>query len=102
MVVVIGIMLAGVLLGYVMRGDGRRLRPINKVIIGLIWLLLFLLGVEVGGNRAIVTGLHSLGLDAVIITSGAVVGSALGAWALWRFVSRRDARNDDARKSSRR
>jgi disulfide bond formation protein DsbB len=78
-------MLAGVLLGRIVRAG--RLRPIGKVIIGLVWLLLFLLGIDVVGNRSIVSGLHTIGAEAAIITAGAVTGSTLFAWALWRFIS---------------
>ncbi len=91
MFVVIGIMLAGVLTGYLLRS--RRLHRIHKVITLLVWLLLFLLGVDVGGNRAVVTGLHTLGLEAVVITAGAVAGSTLFAWALWYFVSGRSQKS---------
>ena len=47
------------------------------------WLLLFLLGIDVGGNEAIVKGLHAIGLEAFIITTAAVAGSTLAAWGLW-------------------
>ena len=49
----------------------------------LIWVLLFLLGIDVGGNDIIVKGLHTLGLEALIITLAAVIGSTLFAWGLW-------------------
>lgn len=52
MFIIIGIMLTGMLLGYLLRS--KRLTWIHKVITLLIWLLLFLLGIDVGGNEAIV------------------------------------------------
>lgn len=66
MFTIIGIMLTGMLLGYLLRS--KRLTWIHKVITLLIWLLLFLLGIDVGGNEAIVKGLHAIGLEALIIT----------------------------------
>ena len=69
MFTIIGIMLTGMLLGYLLRS--KRLTWIHKVITLLIWLLLFLLGIDVGGNEAIVKGLHAIGLEALIITAGA-------------------------------
>ena len=45
--------------------------------------VLFLLGVEVGGNRQIIEGLATLGLEAFSITIAAVIGSCMAAWALW-------------------
>lgn len=81
MFIIIGIMLTGMLLGYLLRN--KRLKWIHKIITLLIWTLLFLLGIDVGGNEAIVKGLHTLGLEALIITLAAVIGSVLCAWGLW-------------------
>ena len=75
-------MLTGMLLGYLLRS--KRLTWIHKVITLLIWLLLFLLGIDVGGNEAIVKGLHAIGLEALIIT-----GSTLAAWGLWYLLHTR-------------
>lgn len=84
MFIIIGIMLTGMLTGYLLRS--RRLSWIHKVITLLIWLLLFLLGIDVGGNEAIVKGLHTIGLEALIITLAAVIGSSLAAWGLWHLI----------------
>ena len=87
MFIIIGIMLTGMLLGYLLRS--KRLTWIHKVITLLIWLLLFLLGNDVGGNEAIVKGLHAIGLEALIITAAAVTGSTLAAWGLWYLLHTR-------------
>ncbi len=86
MFIIIGIMLTGMLIGYLLRS--KRLTWIHKIITFLIWTLLFLLGIDVGGNEAIIKGLHTLGLEAVIITLGAVIGSTLCAWGLWYQIGR--------------
>lgn len=78
--VIIGLMVSGVAVGYLMRN--RKLSFVHRIITLLIWILLFLLGVEVGNNEAIIKGLHTIGLEALIITLAAVVGSVLGAWGL--------------------
>ena len=65
MFIIIGIMLTGMLLGYLLRS--KRLSWIHKIITLLIWILLFLLGIDVGGNESIIKGLHTLGLEAVVI-----------------------------------
>lgn len=75
MFIIIGIMLTGMLLGFLLRN--KRLSWIHKIITLLIWVLLFLLGIDVGGNEAIIKGLHTLGLEALIITLAAVTGSIL-------------------------
>ena len=58
MFTVIGLMLGGMAIGFLLRR--QEFSWINKVITSLIWVLLFLLGVEVGGNRQIVEGLATL------------------------------------------
>lgn len=75
MFIIIGIMLTGMLFGFLLRN--KRLSWIHKIITLLIWVLLFLLGIDVGGNEAIIKGLHTLGLEALIITLAAVTGSIL-------------------------
>ena len=64
MFTIIGLMLTGMLLGYLLRK--RNLSKIHKVITVLIWVLLFILGIEVGGNEQIIKGLHTIGLEAVL------------------------------------
>lgn len=84
MFIIIGLMLTGMLLGYLLRK--QNLSRIHQVITALIWLLLFLLGIEVGSNEAIVRGLHTLGLEALLLTIGGLLGSVIAAWALWRWL----------------
>lgn len=91
MFIIIGIMLTGMLVGYLLRN--KRLLWI-KIITLLIWTLLFLLGIDVGGNEAIIKGLHTLGLEAIIITLAAVTGSVLYAWGLWYLLYIRNRRKE--------
>lgn len=83
MFTVIGIMFAGIGIGYLLR---RHSLPwIGKAITLLIWLLLFLLGIEVGHNKQIIRSLPTLGLEAFTIAIVCVLGSCLAAWALWKY-----------------
>lgn len=84
MFTIIGLMLTGMLLGYLLRK--RDLRKIHQVITVLIWLLLFILGIEVGGNEQIIKGLHTIGLEAIILTLGGTLGNVVAAWALWKVL----------------
>ena len=84
MFTIIGLMLTGILLGYLLRK--RDLKKIHQIITLLIWLLLFILGIEVGSNEQIIKGLHTIGLEAVILTLGGTLGSVIAAWALWRVL----------------
>ena len=89
MFTIISIMLSGMLAGYLLRRllFGR----LGRVITALIWMLLFLLGLEVGSNERIVSGLATLGLEALLITLAGTLGSVLAAWGLWRYTQRESA-----------
>lgn len=88
MFTIIGLMLTGMLLGYLLRK--RKLGKIHHAITLLIWALLFLLGIEVGGNEQIIRGLHSIGLEAIVLSVGATTGSVLAAWLLWKVLYRKE------------
>lgn len=81
MFTIIGLVLTGMLLGYLLRK--RDLKKIHPIITLLIWLLLFILGIEVGSNEEIIRGLHTIGYEAVVLTLGGTLGSVIAAWALW-------------------
>lgn len=86
MFTVIGLMLAGMLAGYVLRR--KHLAVIQPAITVLIWALLYLLGVEVGGNEAIINSLHTLGMEAAVMTLGGTLGSVTAALLLWKALAR--------------
>lgn len=87
MFTIIGLMLTGMLLGFLLRK--QQLSGIHKIITVLIWLLLFLLGIDVGGNQEIINGLSTIGMEAIVITLAAVLGSVTAAWALWYVLYKR-------------
>lgn len=86
MLEIISIMFLGIGTGYILRKH-----PIpnsTRCIINLlIWALLFLLGMEVGGNPKIISSVSTLGAEALIITLGSVSGSCLAASLLWRKIN---------------
>ena len=81
------IMLCGIGTGYLLRN--KKMSFIGRIITALIWVLLFLLGIEVGSNPRIISGLQTLGLEAIALT----LGSALFAWALWKYVTAKQAKS---------
>ena len=89
MFTIITIMLSGMLTGYLLRRFlfGR----LGRVIAVFIWTLLFLLGLEVGSNERIVSGLATLGLEVILITLAGTLGSVWAAWGLWRYTQRHSA-----------
>lgn len=84
---IILIMAAGIRIGALLRP--RRLPMLGTFTNILIWTLLFLLGVEVGGDRRIMEGLASLGLEAVAIAVAGVTGCTVLSLILWRRVTSR-------------
>ncbi len=81
MFIVIGFMLAGIVIGYLLRK--RKLVFIHRIILTLIWLLLFLLGLEVGANESVILQFGKLGFDAFVLATAGTVGSVVAAWLLW-------------------
>jgi uncharacterized membrane protein YbjE (DUF340 family) len=86
MLKIVAIMLGGICLGFLFRQ--KNMKWIQHIITLLIWLLLFLLGIEVGYNKRIIAGLQTLGLEALILTIGGIMGSVVLAWLLWRWASK--------------
>jgi len=75
----------GGVFGFLLRK--KEFRNISKIITLLIWILLFILGLEVGGNPQIISGLTNIGIEALIITAAAVLGSAIAALLLWKRIN---------------
>lgn len=71
----------------------------GRIVTWLIWLLLFLLGIEVGSNEMIVRSLPTLGVEALLLSSAATLGCCVLAWALWR-VSKNNTAQESAKKEA--
>ena len=84
MPLIILMMAMGLAAGFLLRH--RRMAWVAKVVTALVWLLLLLLGVEVGGNGLIIGNLHRLGLNALIIATLATAGSVAASVLLWRNI----------------
>lgn len=98
MLTVIFIMLLGVGAGFGMRRYA--LGALGRVITMLIWLLLFLLGVEVGCNERIVRGIATLGAEAILISVAGTAGAAAASAALWRFSGNRRNNSIEGREGA--
>lgn len=71
----------------------------GRIVTLLIWLLLFLLGIEVGSNEMIVRSLPTLGLEALLLSSTATLGCCVLAWMLWR-VSKNNTVQENAKNET--
>ena len=81
MFIVLAFMFVGIVAGYLFRS--RKIRFQNGLILTLIWVLLFLLGLEVGMNDNVVNKFASLGLEAAVIAVATTLGSVVAAKLLW-------------------
>jgi uncharacterized membrane protein YbjE (DUF340 family) len=84
MFIVIGCMITGIVSGFLLRR--YRLRFIHRLIMTLIWLLLLLLGVEVGANETVIRQFGNLGFEAFLLAFAGTLGSVVFAWFLWLVV----------------
>ncbi len=75
MIVTIGILLAGFLFGLLLKE--RVKLPTSAITMASICLLLFILGLEIGGNDELLGNLPTMGLTALIVTVLAVLGSVV-------------------------
>ena len=75
MIITIGFLLAGFLLGLLLKG--RVKLPTSAITLASICLLLFILGLEIGGNRELLANLPTMGLTALVVSVLAILGSVL-------------------------
>lgn len=84
MLLVVSIMFVGILAGWTMR-KFVRLPFLDKSIFGTILLLLFLMGISVGGNPEIIDNLPRVGGQALLLAVLGTSGSVSAAWVVYRL-----------------
>lgn len=89
MLVLFAVILGGIVTGRLLQS--RRLAFVSRLIAVIIWALLFLLGLEVGSDPAVVGGMATLGRTAFVIFVFSVAGSIGASWLLWRCIRGRSA-----------
>lgn len=81
MFTVIFILWGSATVGYLLRR--HPIPGLERLMTYTVWGLLFLMGVEVGGNPTLMQALDRLGWEALILTLCTALGCALAAAALW-------------------
>ena len=84
MFIILLCMFGGIISGYLLRK--WKFTHINRIILTLVWLLLFMLGLELGLNDQVVTQFAQLGFEAFLIALFGTLGSVLAALFLWRKI----------------
>jgi uncharacterized membrane protein YbjE (DUF340 family) len=70
---------AGMFVGYLLRSRKNVLAAARTAAMWSLYLLIFLLGLSVGTNDAVVRALGRLGMQALILSAGGILGSVLVA-----------------------
>ena len=86
-------MISGIIAGVFIHHKPKLIKLNDRLISLAIYLLLFLLGISVGLNKTIVQNIGTLGFQALIITLGAIFGSVLMWWLIWRVFFRTEKNN---------
>lgn len=87
MFIVVAFIFMGIFVGYGFRKN--KTEWLSKVINLWVWILLFLMGIEVGGNEHIIQALPTLGVEALVFSVLTILGSCVGAWMLWKYIGRK-------------
>ena len=88
-------MLAGVLIGHFLR-NGKRVEKIEKSTSITIFVLLFVLGLSVGSNNAIIGNLGRFGWQAAVIAMLGMGGSIIAARIVFQlFFKKGEEKNEE-------
>ncbi len=74
----------GISIGYLLRHKG--LKAMDRIVTVWICILLFLIGIEVGGNEQLLKHLHLLGYKALVVAIATTMGAILMSALLWCFI----------------
>lgn len=83
-------MFAGVLVGWLLK-DRKPVGLSGKAVSAVIWVMLFLLGAEIGMNRELLRSLSSIGLQALLFAAAGICGSVIASVLLYRLLFRKKA-----------
>ncbi len=93
MFIVLAIIAIGIVIGSLIRSP-KATKLFSGLLNYIIYLLLLVMGIVVGGNEHIVNNLSTIGLRALIISSGATLGSITLALILYRYINRKNECNE--------
>ena len=84
MITIILTMLFGIALGYLFR-EKKATQKAEKTVFLTILALLFILGLSIGSNDAIINNVFSYGKQAAILASFSFMGSVLMSWFIYKL-----------------
>ena len=85
--IILLILIASVGVGLLLRRV-KQLRYTEKTATWTVWVLVFVLGVSLGGNNEIVSDFARFGISALIIALAGVGGSVFAAWCISGYIDK--------------
>lgn len=85
MIGVLSVMTLGIITGIFLRSKKIWIKRLNKSVLWIIFVLLFFMGISVGGNPQIMENLDTIGLRGLQLAIVAVLGSSLLSWLVYHF-----------------
>lgn len=77
MVLIICSLLVGIGIGYFSLLPAKIMDLAHYLILGGLFVLLFIMGFEIGNNDKILANLNQLGLEAILLAGGSIIGSVI-------------------------
>lgn len=94
MLKIILIMFSGIALGYLLR-KVRWVAHVGTTSMVTILLLLFVMGIEIGGNDRIIDSLASLGVEALVVAVAATLGAVVAARIVYNMFLKNGVGGDE-------
>lgn len=83
MLIIILLLILGGLFGFLLREQKKVIKCADILTNWVIYLLLLFLGISVGLNEKIINNIGSIGINAIVISFGAVIGSVIVSWVVY-------------------
>ncbi|MCM1109313.1 MAG: lysine exporter LysO family protein [Clostridium sp.] len=72
-------------LGYLLRRHPQAW--VSLMLLVFVWLLLFIIGIEVGSNRQLIQSMGNLGFEAAVVTFVTTLCCGIATWMMWRWIN---------------
>ena len=95
MFTIMTIMGLGILAGHLLKKKKRIFPFIGKLNTGIIFLLLFVMGISVGNNREIMENITGLGSTAILIGIGCTTGSIIFTMIVQKIFFKEKIKKED-------
>lgn len=93
-IAIVVLIVAGIVAGALLRRQPRVVRLADHIALAAVFVLLFLLGLDMGSREDVITDLGSVGLRAGLIALAAMVGSLAATSVVWVLFFRRSRHVD--------